>query len=50
MPRHVKKGDLVMVLSGNERGATAIAPYSPRALARDSAVVTRAFRPPKPRS
>jgi large subunit ribosomal protein L24 len=22
MPRHVKKGDLVMVLSGNERGAT----------------------------
>ena len=22
MPRHVKKGDMVMVLSGNERGAT----------------------------
>jgi large subunit ribosomal protein L24 len=22
MPRHIKKGDLVMVLSGNERGAT----------------------------
>ena len=22
MPRHIKKGDMVMVLSGNERGAT----------------------------